>query len=156
VKVGGLYVLAAAAVLVTAPASAQAQTPAPYPPPGNPTPPQYNSFANSPYVGTDGVRTCLSVGPAAGAIRVGPQRLYLQDKKGAIFRLDLAEPCEALDGAEAISLRGAGLDACAGDLVTMVVRTAAGARFCAFSALVRPTKAEVTKLVGANPGGGSR
>jgi hypothetical protein len=142
--------IAGALALAAAPALSQ-EAPAPAPPPAssNYVPPQYNSFANSPYVGTDGVKQCFAIGPVTAANRAG-KTVYLQDRKGAIFRIDLAEPCGALDAAQKISVRSRGLDVCEGGPAILMVKTTAGSKRCAIKEVRRPNKAEVTKLASAS------
>lgn len=144
-------ILAGALALAVGPALAQ--TPAPTPaPPTNPAPSdyrQFNSFKDSPYVGTDGPRHCIAGGPVFSASRAGARTVYVQSKHGRILRLDLAEPCDALESAQQVSLRAPGLEVCAGGAAVLKVKIAGGARSCAIREVIHPTKAEITRLASA-------
>jgi hypothetical protein len=134
--------LATALALAAAPALTQTSEPAPAPSDYR----QFNSFDNSPYVGTEGVRHCIAGGAVLSANRGGARTVYVQSKQGRILRLNLAEACDALESAQQVSLRAGGLEVCAGGPAVMKVNTAAGVRYCAIKEVINPTKAEIGKL----------
>ena len=144
-----LLFLVGALALGAAPALTQTLGPAPAPQP-NPAPSdyrQFNSFENSPYVGTEGVRHCIAGGAVLSANRGGVRTVYVRSERGRVLRLDLAEPCDALESAQQVSLRVRGrLEVCAGGPAVMKLKTAAGAKYCAIREVINPTKAEITKL----------
>lgn len=138
----------AALVLAVGPALAQ-EAPAPAPAPAPPP-----TFFNAPQDTSAQFRLdmdlarrqCFSMEAVAGANRAGPKKLYVQGKDGRVLKLDLAEPCEALDQALSISLRGRGLSVCAGQAAILKVDTATGAKRCAIREVIRPTKKELQDL----------
>jgi hypothetical protein len=150
-----VLLLAATLALAAAPALTQTAEPGPAPPPAPAPEPsnymgsQYNSFADSPYMGLGSPKVCFSVGPVAAANRTGARTVYVQNRRGGIFRLDLADTCEALNAARQISVQSRGFQICAGEQATMVVKTEMGAKRCAVREVIRPTKAEITKLASA-------
>ena len=138
--------LVGALALAAAPALTQTSDPSPAPNPAPSDYRQFNSFENSPYVGTEGVKHCIAGGAVRSANRGGARTVYVQSKRGRILRLNLAEPCDALESAQQVSLRAPGLEICAGGPAVMKVNTAAGARYCPIKEVINPTKAEITKL----------
>lgn len=139
----------AALLLAVGPALAQ-EAPAPAPAP----PPPPTDRGNAPQIDThfridQTVKACFSVGPVSGANRAGAKTVYVQNRKGGVFRLDLADPCDALDSARAISVQSRGFQVCEGEQATLLVKTEAGAKRCAIREVIRPTKAEITKMASA-------
>lgn len=95
-------------------------------------------------------RQCFSGKAVTGANRSGEKTLYVQAGRGAIFRLQLADGCAALDAAETLTVRAEGGDVvCARSRADVVAHTPAGARRCRV-AEVRPlTSREVAVLAKA-------
>ncbi|WP_235524900.1 hypothetical protein [Caulobacter sp. Root1455] len=90
---------------------------------------QMNAYSN--VLPRDHARACFDGRFIAGANRSGPNILYVQSPKGAIFRLRLASNCPALDDAHKLTMRSDGGDLiCSGDPAETIAWTAAGSRRC--------------------------
>ena len=148
--------LLAAAALAAAPALAQdappAPTPAPVPDSGTPGG-NFLSFQNDPFrvdpFSRPGHGQCFNGRTIVGANRSGERTLYVQSRKSPVYRLDLAESCDALYAAQKLSVRASGYAVCAGDKAIVVVKTPAGDQRCRVSEVKRITKTEIADIAAA-------
>ena len=103
--------------------------------------------AYSNYMPGDHAKRCLDGRYITGVNRSGDKTVYVQGIKGGIYRLKMAEGCDALNTANKISLRSDGNDVvCSGDRADMVAKTSAGVRHCAITEVQRLTSKEVASL----------
>ncbi|MET3665222.1 DUF6491 family protein [Caulobacter sp. 1776] len=107
---------------------------------------QANAYSNA----RPGDRTlrCFDGRYVAAANRSGDRTLYVQNAKGGIYRLQMANDCDGLNAAQKISVRtndGSNL-VCAGDAAEMIAKTAAGARRCPISDVQRLSPRDVSAL----------
>src|ERR1700754_4189258 len=81
---------------------------------GAPPPQSSGSFSapgpyNGPFTNLPGVlsrsRACFNGSAIKGANRIGDQIVYVQGARGAIFRLETPEGCQALKAAEKLTVR---------------------------------------------------
>ncbi|WP_421739849.1 DUF6491 family protein [Caulobacter sp.] len=106
--------------------------------------------AYSSTIPADGARRCFNGKFITGANRAGGKTLYVQSTQRMIYRVRLAEGCDALQSAEKVSLRANGGDVvCSGDAAEMIAQTAAGPKRCRVSDVRRLTSGEVTALATA-------
>lgn len=144
-------IVTAGLLMVAAPAVTQTAEPAPPPAPVSSGPDRTTNDNNT--TASDGFRfrqevrrQCLTIGSVAGANRAGSNGVYMQSKGGRIVRLEMSAPCDALDAAQKISVRGPDLGVCVGEPATLLVKTAAGTKRCAVRQVILPTKAELAEL----------
>lgn len=139
----------AAAVLAGAPAFAQ-NAPAPSPAPQFVVPPSnYLDLRDSPFNAADprrDVGQCFNGKLITGANRSGARTVYVQEARGAIFRLKLADDCQALAAAQKLTVRSDGDLVCGGVRATMRVQTPAGFKSCRVAHVRRLTAGEVKAL----------
>ena len=74
----------------------------------------------------------------------------MQARNSPVYRLELAEPCNALYAAQKLSVRASGYAVCANDNATVVVKTPAGEKRCKVSEVKRLTKTEVADIAAAS------
>jgi hypothetical protein len=155
-----LFSLAAAAVLVCAPASAQDSGGSGGGTGGGnggaPPPQASSSFSNpgpynGPYTNLPGLfsrsKACFNGSAITGANRIGDRIVYVQAGRGAIFRLDTPEGCEALKAAEKLTVRVAGqYEVCNGEKARLIVKTAAGSKSCKVAEVRHLTSTELAEL----------
>ena len=145
-----LLAAAAAVALAAAPAMTQDAPPAPAPAPDSGTPSNFLSFQHSPYqidpFSRPGHGQCFNGRTIEGANRAGERTLYVQSKMSPVYRLELAESCDALYAAQKLSVRASGHSVCAGDKAVVVVKTPAGDKRCKVSDVKRLTKTEVADI----------
>jgi len=92
-------------------------------------------------------RSCFNGKSVAGANRIGYKTVYVQASKGAIFELQLARSCPALNAAEKLTVRSStGNAVCSRGSAELVVQTPAGARRCSVSDVRRLTSHDVAVL----------
>lgn len=153
--------LAAVAVLATAPAFAQdgggsgggvgsGGGGAP-PPQSSASNFSYPGPYNGPYANLPGVfsrsKACFNGSAIKGANRIGDQIVYVQGARGAIFRLETPDGCQALKVAERLTVRVAGqYEVCNGDKARLVVKTAAGSKSCKVAEVRHLTSTELAEL----------
>lgn len=136
--------------LTAAPASTQTS-----PPPSNSMGTPYQgvqTLADSPYRGPDrrwDGDGCFDGRRIVGANRTGPRTVIVQPDRGAIHELQLAQECQALNGAEKIALRADGRRICPGRQAVLVSATAGGAKTCRVKEIRRLSSTEVAKLAAA-------
>ena len=105
---------------------------------------QLNAYSN--VTPRDNARQCFNGKFISGANRSGDKTLYVQSTQG-IYRLRLTDECDALNAAEAITVRANGSDlVCPGDGAEAIARTAAGAQHCRVTNVHRLTSGEVKAL----------
>jgi hypothetical protein len=158
-----LFSLAAAAALASVPAFAQDGSGAGGAGGGSgggsggaPPPQSSNVFSNpgpynGPYVNLPGVfsrsKACFNGSAIKGANRIGDQIVYVQGPRGAIFRLETPDGCQALKAAEKLTVRVAGqYEVCNGDRARLIVKTAAGAKSCKVAEVRHLTSTELAEL----------
>jgi hypothetical protein len=136
----------AALALTTVPAAGQdAPSPAPA---DSGTPPNFLSFANDPYRLPDDTqyqRWCFNGRSLAGVNRAGDRTLYVQVRTGGIYRVELAEGCEALASAHALTMNPRRA-VCTGERAVIALKTPAGPKTCRASDVRRLTRTEVATL----------
>lgn len=74
---------------------------------------------------------CFRGTSIAGVTRASDRTVYVQSKAGAIYRLELAGDCGALDQARKVTVRGdGGFAVCPGTAANLVAQTPTGAKQC--------------------------
>jgi hypothetical protein len=139
-----LFAIGAVLVLGAAPAvaqQAQQSQPAPFFDSGA----HWDTYSsNQP---RENAKRCLDGRFITGVNRSGDHTVYVQGIKGGIYRLKMAEGCDALNDARKISLRSGGSDlVCSGDGAEMTAKTSAGARHCRVTEVQRLTSKQVSTL----------
>lgn len=90
---------------------------------------------------------CFRGTSIAGVTRAGDRTVYVQSKAGAIYRLELASDCAALDQARKIAVRGDGGPAvCPGAAADLVAQTPAGAKQCRVAEVRRMGPSDLAAL----------
>jgi hypothetical protein len=139
-----LFAIGAVLVLGATPATAL-QTGAPELPQRFDEHAQAAAYSN--YMPGDHAKLCLDGRYITGVNRSGDKTVYVQGIKGGIYRLKMAEGCDALNAADKISLRSGGNDlVCSGDSAKMIAKTPAGVRHCTITDVQRLTPKEVSSL----------
>lgn len=143
--------LAAAGALAFASAPAFTQTSPPPPADTGYSPPHgVQDLRDSPYRGPDfraDLDRCFNGRYVVGANRAGPSSVIVQPRWGPIYQLQLADDCEALNGAQKITVQASGQHlVCAGRAAVLISHTATGAKQCRISKVHRLTSAEVAAL----------
>lgn len=146
-------VLVPLAALLIAVGPAAAQAPAPAPPPPSPGTPSNYLAPGGPFssmaVAPRAVGRCFEGGQIVAANRAGRYTLYLQTQRGPIWRVGLAEPCEALAAAEKLAVRtesGREL-VCEKTRAKLIVQTATGAQACKLAGKPAPiTRQELAAI----------
>jgi hypothetical protein len=106
---------------------------------------QSRAYANT--LPRDNAKQCFNGKFITGVNRSGANTLYLQAVQGTIYRVKLADDCDALNAAEGLTVRSNGSDVvCPGDSAEMIAHTAAGSKSCRVSDLRRLSSGEVTAL----------
>lgn len=140
-----LFFLGIAAMLAATPASAQSGG----------TPANVLSLSDLPYTNVPGfsrpVHACFDGRRIVGANRVAGGILYLQTQRGPIWRMQLAERCEALNEAERITMRASGgRDViCAKASAELIVQTASGAKRCKIQEAAQLDRQDISLLSAA-------
>lgn len=138
-----LFIAAAAAVVLAgAPAATQEAAPAPRPDSGTPNPPT-NVPMGSPYLPHSVIqdRDCHDLSRMAAATRTG-DTLFLQTERGAIFRMELVEPCDGVEAADKIVVR----NVCGSGGSQLKLSTSTGPRSCKVRQVRRLTGPEVAAI----------
>lgn len=107
------------------------------------------SGRNSPYRGPDfspAPNQCFNGRNVVGANRFGPKTVVVQTGRGAIYKLQLADGCEALNAAEKIAVRGQGYSVCSGSEAVLISHTSTGAKRCQVKDVRRLTTTEMAPL----------
>jgi hypothetical protein len=95
----------------------------------------------------DSAKRCFDGRFIAGVNRSGDKTVFVQGTNGGIYRLQMAEGCDALNAAQKLSVRTSGSDlVCTGDSAEVIAQTSAGARHCAITDVQRLTSKEVSSL----------
>lgn len=95
-------------------------------------------------------KRCFDGQRIRGANIADGKTLYVQSRHGAVYSLQLAGNCAALNDAQKIKLSSAGSDLiCARSSAEMTVQTAAGAKQCAIADVRTLTSREVSALSAA-------
>jgi hypothetical protein len=140
--------LAAAAAVALAAAPALTQDAPPAPPADSGTPPNFLSFANDPYRLPDDTkfqRQCFNGRNLVGVNRAD-RTLYVQARTGGIYRMELAEGCEALAAAQELTVNPR-RPVCTGERAVVVsLKTPAGPKTCRANDVRRLTRTEVATL----------
>lgn len=95
-------------------------------------------------------RQCFNGKTVAGVNRSGAQTVYIQARQGSIYQMRLIKDCEALNGAEKLSVRASGSDlVCPGDSAELVTRIGSATKRCRVADVRRLTAREVSVLASA-------
>jgi hypothetical protein len=90
---------------------------------------------------------CFRGKSIAGVTRAGERTVYVQSRAGAIYRLELAGDCAALDAATKVTLRGdGGLAVCPGTAADLLAQTPAGPKQCRVAEVRRMGPSDLAAL----------